>query len=390
MLNRHLLRAKALQYLYALHNAKRSDYLLSEDYLEEAFIPKFNDSNPPEPKVVEATQKKAKLLFGKMTEGHDLPLDTETHIAGHVKKAFRDYLERCSKDSDKLARIMLDETLAIYDRFLLVLSFLRELGDVCHDKSELTGIIAEEKKERLDFFYQAFPIKSLRDSKALADLFIRQKIGWQGHSDFLETFYKNQFRQSDVTKKILSSPRAPEKETQIEWVEHVMKDLFFPSPATDSFFEDLDSNWQENKTIVKNMVYKTLKRIYEGGEEGNWEPVTITPDWEEDKTFFEKIYFKTVEEDKRLNDVMEKYLQNWDLERVTIVDTVLIKMALTEMIHFPSIPTKVTINEYIELAKRYSTPKSKEFVNGILDRTSKDLKDQGVIKKSGRGLLDNA
>lgn len=389
MLNRHLLRAKALQYLYALHNAKRSDLLLGEDYLEEAFIPRFNDSNPLEPKMVEAKQKKAKLLLHSLTEGQDLPTDTEPDIAGHVKKAYKDYRERCQKDGEKLGRVMMEETLAIYDRFLLVLCFLRELGDMCHDKSQLTGIVAEERKERLDYFYQSLPLKAMRGSKILSDLFIRQKIGWQDHGDFVEVFYRNQFRQSDVTKKFLSSPRPPEKEAQIEWVEHVMKDLFFPSPATDSLFEDIDSNWQENKTIVKNMVYKTLKRIYDSNE-GWWEPVTITPDWEEDKTFFEKIYSKTVEEDKRLDEVMLKYLQNWDLDRVTVVDTVIIKMALTEMIHFPSIPTKVTINEYIELAKRYSTPKSKEFVNGILDRTSKDLKDQGIIKKSGRGLLDNA
>ncbi len=389
MLNRHLLRAKALQYLYALHNATRSDLLLGDDYLEEAFVPKFNNSNPPDPEIVEAKQKKAKLLFHKLIEGNDLPNDLETDIAGHVKKAYKDYKERCQKDADKLSRIMLDETLAIYDRFLMVMCFLRELGEICHEKSQLTGIIAEEKKERLDYFYQSAPLTSIRECKVLQELFIRQKIGWQEHGDFLEAFYKNLFRQSEVSKKMMASPRPPEKEAQIEWVEHVMKDLFFPSPATDSFFEDLDSNWQENKTIVKNMVYKTLKRVYEN-EDGKWEPVTITPDWDEDKIFLEKIFSKTIEEDKRLDEVMEKYLQNWDLERVTIVDTVIIKMALTEMIHFPSIPTKVTINEYIELAKRYSTPKSKEFVNGILDRTSKDLKGEGVIKKSGRGLLDNA
>jgi N utilization substance protein B len=389
MLNRHLLRAKALQYLYALHNATRSDLLLGDDYLDEAFIPNFNNSQPLEPEVVEATQKKAKLLFHKLIEGHALPDDLELDIAAHIKKAYKEYKDRCSKDADKLARIMMDETLAIYDRFLMVICFLRELGEMCHEKSQLTGIVAEEKKERLDYFYQSAPIKSIRESKAFRDLLIRNKIGWQEHGDFMEAFYKNQFRQSEVSKKMMASPHAPDKEAEIEWVEHIMKELFFPSPATDSFFEDIDSNWQENKTVVKNMVYKTLKRVYDRPE-GKWDPVTITPDWDEDKIFFEQIFAKTVEEDRRLDEVMEKYLQNWDLERVTVVDTVIIKMALTEMIHFPSIPTKVTINEYIELAKRYSTPKSKEFVNGILDRTSKDLKAEGIIKKSGRGLLDNA
>jgi transcription antitermination protein NusB len=389
MLNRHFLRAKALQYLYALHNSKRADLLLAEDYLTEAFIPTFSDSNQLEPAMVEAKQKKAKMLLHRLLEGHSLPTETEPDIAGHVRKAFKDYRELCQKDNQKLGRVMMDETMAIYDRFLMILCFLRELGELCHEKSQLTGVLGEDKKERLDYFYDSAPIKSLRESKNLSDLFIRHRIGWQGHGDFVEAFYKNIFRQSDLTKKILSSPRPPEKEAQIEWVEHVAKDLFFPSPITDSFFEDLDSNWQENKSIVKNMLYKTLKRIYES-EDNSWTPVTLTPDWDEDRGFFEKIYQKTVEEEARLSELLVKYLENWDLERVTVVDVVIIRMALTEMIHFPSIPIKVTINEFIELAKRYSTPRSKEFVNGLLDRISKDFKEEGLIKKSGRGLLDNA
>ena len=86
---------------------------------------------------------------------------------------------------------------------------------------------------------------------------------------------------------------------------------------------------------------------------------------------------------------MKGKLQNWDIERVAMTDKVLLKMALAELIYFPSIPTKVTINEFIEISKTFSTPKSKKFVNGILDGLSTELVDKGIIKKSGRGLLDN-
>jgi N utilization substance protein B len=82
-------------------------------------------------------------------------------------------------------------------------------------------------------------------------------------------------------------------------------------------------------------------------------------------------------------------LQNWDIERVALTDRVLLIMALAELIHFPSIPIKVTINEFIEISKTFSTPKSKKFVNGILDRLSAELVKSGIIRKSGRGLLDN-
>lgn len=387
MLNRHLLRAKALQYLYALQNAKRSNLLLAEDYLDLTFSPNFHTSDDITPASLEIKKKESKTFLHEILEGKDFKPDTKSDIINHVRRAKKEYLESCKKDTEKYGQLMMEETMAVYDRFLLVMCFLRELGELCHQKCELTGVVAEEKKERLDYFYQAFPVQALRESKKMSDLFIRNKIGWQEHPDFIEDFYKTHFRHSEVTRKMLGHI-PPDTEAQQVWVEHVIKDLFFSSPATDSFFEDLDSNWGENKAIVKNMVYKTLKRIYESTD-GNWNPVTITPDWEEDHSFFEKIYKKTTEDADKLDVLLQKYLQNWDLDRVTVVDTIILKMALTEMVHFPSIPVKVTINEYIELAKKYSTPKSKEFVNGILDRTSKDLKADGTIKKSGRGLLDN-
>ena len=387
MLNRHLLRAKALQYLYALHNAKKSNLLLAEDYLDETFSQNFHTADALTPAILEAKRKESKHLLHELVEGKDFPSKTESDIINHVRKAKKEFVEACKADTKKYGLLMMEETIAVYDRFLLSMCFLRELGELCHQKCEMTGVVAEEKKERLDYFYQAFPIQALRESKKMSDLFVRNKIGWQEHREFIEDFYKTHFRGSDVTRKMLGH-QAPDQEEQKTWVEHVAKDLFFSSAATDSFFEDLDSNWGENKSIVKNMVYKTLKRIYESTD-GNWNPVTITPDWDEDHSFFEKIYRMTTEDNDKLDTLLVKYLQNWDLERVTVVDTIILKMALTEMVHFPSIPVKVTINEYIELAKKYSTPKSKEFVNGILDRTSKDLKTEGLIKKSGRGLLDN-
>jgi N utilization substance protein B len=389
MLNRHLLRAKALQYMYALHNAKGSNLLLAEDYLDETFSPSFHDSSETTPATLEKKRKQAKTLLRKLVEGAEITEEVGYDIDKHVRVAKKQYETNCKQDTDKTARIMMDDTLAIYDRFLTVMCFLRDLGEACLQRSELTGSAAEENKERLTYFYNSKPIQSLRDNKYITALFANHKTSWKEHPDFLEEFYKTQFRSSETTKKILGSPKSPDAESQIAWVEHIIKDLFFTSPATDSFFEDQDSNWQENKSIVKAMVYKTLKRVYESVDD-NWVPVAITPDWDEDKRFFENIYRKTNEDNDKLEKILEKYLKNWDLERVTVMDVIILKMALTEMIHFPSIPVKVTINEFIELAKRYSTPRSKEFVNGILDKTSKDLKEEGIIKKSGRGLLDNS
>ncbi|MGB3466885.1 MAG: transcription antitermination factor NusB, partial [Cyclobacteriaceae bacterium] len=92
---------------------------------------------------------------------------------------------------------------------------------------------------------------------------------------------------------------------------------------------------------------------------------------------------------KYFEEIIANRAKNWEVDRMATMDKIILKMALTEMINYPGIPTKVSINEYIELSKNYSTPKSKQFINGVLDVLAEDLVKDGVIKKSGRGLIDN-
>ncbi|MFT6972762.1 MAG: N utilization substance protein B [Roseivirga sp.] len=111
--------------------------------------------------------------------------------------------------------------------------------------------------------------------------------------------------------------------------------------------------------------------------------------WEEDKSFFEKIFKSAIENDEEYSEIIAAKTKNWEVDRLALTDQIILKMAIAEMLNFQSIPVKVTINEYIELSKNYSTPKSKQFINGILDVISVELKTIGKLKKSGRGLMDN-
>ena len=101
------------------------------------------------------------------------------------------------------------------------------------------------------------------------------------------------------------------------------------------------------------------------------------------------MYDDTLDEEDQYEELIDEKAKNWDIERIATTDRILLKMAIQEMVNFPSIPVKVTINEYIEISKKYSTPKSKQFVNGVLDVIAVDLQKEGVIRKSGRGLIDN-
>lgn len=152
------------------------------------------------------------------------------------------------------------------------------------------------------------------------------------------------------------------------------------------FFEEKDLNWNLNKDVVKSMSTKTFK--IEALEDLSLQPLALQ--WEDDKSFFEDLYEFTIDSDKDLNGWVEAQTKNWESDRLAMTDFILLKMAIAEMIKFPSIPVKVSINEYIELAKNYSTPKSGQFINGILDEISIRLMSEKIIQKSGRGLIDIA
>jgi len=148
--------------------------------------------------------------------------------------------------------------------------------------------------------------------------------------------------------------------------------------------EDRYNNWFDDESLVVGAMKKTIKAMPLQGEfYKEFEPADETV-----REFGEELLRKTCTEDQALFEHIEPVLKNWDAERVAILDMVMIKMALCELMHFPTIPTKVTLNEFIEISKLYSTEKSKDFINGVLDKLMKKLEKDGEISKEGRGLID--
>ena len=117
--------------------------------------------------------------------------------------------------------------------------------------------------------------------------------------------------------------------------------------------------------------------------------VDISPDWEIDKEFFRDLYYKTILNTDEYDTIISQKAENWDTDRFALVDKIFIRMAITEMRYCDSIPVKVSINEYVDLCKTYSTPKSKTFVNGMLNKIAEELTEKGEINKSARCLMDN-
>lgn len=216
--------------------------------------------------------------------------------------------------------------------------------------------------------------------------FIQQKFEKKGFAqmvdkDHFRTIYF-EFCKEDLYTEFIS------KETTHEENLEMLLELFRFCRKNELFneiIEDHFANWEDDKTIIIGTIKKVLKGLPSDEENGIME---YYPDAETCKEYGEFLLNKTFGDDKALLRLIEPVLQNWDAERVAVLDMIMLKMALCEFMHCPSIPTKVTINEYVELAKAYSTSKSKEFINGILDKLLSDLMSKSLVVKEGRGLLD--
>lgn len=148
--------------------------------------------------------------------------------------------------------------------------------------------------------------------------------------------------------------------------------------------EDIYPTWIDDKSLVVGTVKKTIKAL---PKQHNFIEI-YKPTAETTKEFGEMLFSYVNNNDKELLEIIEPTLNNWDADRVAVIDMILLKMAITELMIFSTIPTKVTLNEFVEISKLYSTDKSKDFINGILDRLMKKLNKEGKIKKEGRGLLE--
>jgi len=154
------------------------------------------------------------------------------------------------------------------------------------------------------------------------------------------------------------------------------------------FLEEKDLNWAEDRKVIKGMLKKSIKSIVPG-DTASMELVELSVNWEEDKIFLTDLFKHAAENDDAYEIIIAEHTKNWAVDRITVVDHIILKLAIAELIHFPSIPVKVTINEYIDISKNYSTPKSKQFINGLIDVMANNLQREGKVKKSGRGLIDN-
>ena len=165
----------------------------------------------------------------------------------------------------------------------------------------------------------------------------------------------------------------------------MFKDIIAPNEKLYDYIEDKNLTWLDDLPTVNTSILKLLRKIKESSDERFLTPQLYKDI--EDKQYAINLFKKTLLNQTKIGQEISDKTKNWDTERIASLDMVLLKMAICELKEFPSIPTKVTINEYLEISKEYSTPKSSIFINGILDKILKEYQEDGKLNKIGRGLM---
>jgi len=269
-----------------------------------------------------------------------------------------------------------------FDLYLFtLLSLVRVAEYAKQDKAKkMAKLLPTESDKQFSDALASNPlIASLLSNEPFQQALRKRKMPARIELDDIRRFYQDFAKTEEYQAYSRKSDYSRDEHEEILLT--LFKHLVNNEPFND-FLEDHFPNWVDDESLVVGAIKKTIKALPVEEEFHT----THRPAGETVEDFGERLLRNVIEDNDELLGVIEPTLRNWDADRVAVVDMILLKMALSELMSFPSIPTKVTLNEFVEVSKLYSTDKSKDFINGILDRLMKKMEKEGRIKKEGRGL----
>ena len=275
----------------------------------------------------------------------------------------------------------------ILDLYLTMLSSLIEIGKkeaVFIDKSSQKHITTSQERNPNKKFINNTILQILTENNSLSIALENRKINhWELNEDYIQILLDS-IKNSDFYGKYMANTVNNFEEDK-QFILDIFTELIVPNEKLYEFLEDNKLTWIDDIPVVNTQIIKQLKQIKSAKDEAFRVPKIFKD--EEDQEFVTNLFRKTVLNEKELAKEYVDKTPNWDSERIAEIDTIVLKMAICEFVKFPSIPVKVTINEYLEIAKEYSTPKSSIFINGILDNLVKEFEIANKLNKIGRGLM---
>lgn len=272
----------------------------------------------------------------------------------------------------------------LYVFYLLLFDELRAFGEFRIEENKKKRLPSEEDlNPNLKFVNNAI-VRLMGSNKMLLKASEDQKINWVGEQELVRKLYYAMVE--DEVYQDYMSTKDTTFEADRDFALKIFKKHIANFELIHHFFEEKSIYWMDDIDFVCSMVLKTIKQFDEQSDE--YTPIlNLYKDEKDEKTFTRTLFRRCITTDEETQELIKHHSDNWEIERIAVMDVLLMKLALTEAQEFETIPLKVTLNEYIDISKFYSTPKSKGFINGILDKAFADLKNKGEIKKIGRGLI---
>ena len=307
------------------------------------------------------------------------------HIRVKVMQSVYAILKSNSDNLDNEEKFLLSSIDKMYDLYVVLLQLIIEVRtkEINHIKIAKKKFLAtKEELNPSSKFIDNQLFKILNESSSLSQYVAVNKLNfWKLDSEYVDEIW-HKIKNSTLYQNYMNSTTSSFEEDK-EFVLKMFKQFIAPNEKLADYFEDKNITWVDDIPFVNTWIVKSLTRL------NPTNPFYLNDLYkdEDDKKFVLDLFRKTVLNHKEFEKEIIDKTPNWDTERIAEIDMILIKMAIAEFLKFPSIPARVTINEYIEISKDYSTEKSSYFINGVLDKILKDFTESKRLKKIGRGLL---
>jgi len=310
------------------------------------------------------------------------------HLRVKVLQSLYAYYQSSSGDIKQHEKNLLQSIDKVYEMYIWMLSLISEVADYAEtDAKERANKhlpTADDLNADIKIVNNRF-ITSLQQNEEFLAAKKKYKVAWDFEPELVKSLFtilKNSPEYNEYLQKTGDTIQ-----TDKDIIKFIFKKVILKSSLAEQVFEDKFIYWPVDKDVLQALIAKTFKNFSNDDPSQN-KLAEVTGNWEEDRQFIVDLFEQTIRHNDEYQELIAHKTQNWEPDRIAMMDTLLMKMAIAEFINFASVPVKVTINEYLEISKEFSTPKSNSFINGILDKILYDLKLQNKINKTGRGLIE--
>ena len=296
------------------------------------------------------------------------------------------YKEDKKKLQLEISKQLHQSILDIEKPYFEVISLLIVLKNINEEKKQIAKKELIKKSTSRFNLSENRIINFLEKNTQIIDGLIKHKNGWNTKTEKIRNWY-NILLEEEFYKNYVTIEK-PKFEEDFDFLQNLIVKFLFKNNDIQKSFEEENIFWNEDFLIIKSMIKKTLKTL-NSSNFNTFATASLSEDIKDDIKFACSLFDCVIDNSTEYDGHISKYAKNWDIERISLMDRTILRMGIGEMVNFSNIPVKVSINECIDIAKNYSSPKSGKFINGLLDVISLNLLKEKKIIKTGKGLIDN-